>query len=253
MSGNPTLALANDLAGIEGLATAGLAARTAADTWATRSVAVTASTGLSVSNGDGVAGNPTLAGLAASETVIGVAELATQTETNDGTDDARIVTPLKLVTRPGTIRQIVSTQTGAVATGATVLPVDDTIPTQSGPVEGNEYMTLAITPRATTNKLRIDVTINLSSDAAPMGISAALFQDTTANALAVVFGHVSAVSAGVILTFSHVMDAGTTSSTTFKVRAGPQTAATLTFNGAAGGRYFGGVFASSIRITEYVP
>jgi hypothetical protein len=36
---------------------------------------------------------------AASETVAGIAELATQTETNTGTDDARIVTPLKLASR----------------------------------------------------------------------------------------------------------------------------------------------------------
>lgn len=38
-------------------------------------------------------------GAAASETVAGIAELATQGETNTGTDDARIVTPLKLQTR----------------------------------------------------------------------------------------------------------------------------------------------------------
>jgi hypothetical protein len=36
---------------------------------------------------------------AASETVAGVAEIATQTETNTGTDDARMVTPLKFQTR----------------------------------------------------------------------------------------------------------------------------------------------------------
>lgn len=34
----------------------------------------------------------------ASETVKGIAEIATQAETNTGTDDARLVTPLKLVT-----------------------------------------------------------------------------------------------------------------------------------------------------------
>lgn len=38
---------------------------------------------------------------AASETTAGVAELATQTETNAGTDDARIVTPLKLAAWSG--------------------------------------------------------------------------------------------------------------------------------------------------------
>lgn len=37
---------------------------------------------------------------AASETVSGTAELATQAETDAGTDDARIVTPLKLATSP---------------------------------------------------------------------------------------------------------------------------------------------------------
>jgi hypothetical protein len=36
---------------------------------------------------------------AASETVSGIAELATQAETNAGTDDARIVTPLKFITK----------------------------------------------------------------------------------------------------------------------------------------------------------
>ena len=39
-----------------------------------------------------------LAGRTASESRTGIAELATQTEVNDGTDDARIVTPLKLKT-----------------------------------------------------------------------------------------------------------------------------------------------------------
>lgn len=59
VTGDPTFALANDLAAVEGLATAGLAARTALDTWATRTI--TAGAGVTVSNGDGVAGNPTIA------------------------------------------------------------------------------------------------------------------------------------------------------------------------------------------------
>jgi len=71
--GNPTLALANDLAALEGLGSTGIAVRTAADTWAQRSIAVTAGTGLAVSQGDGVAGNPTLSGVDASTTVKGVA------------------------------------------------------------------------------------------------------------------------------------------------------------------------------------
>lgn len=57
-AGTITIGLADDLAAVEGLATTGLATRTAADTWTTRSVA--AGTGISVANGDGVAANPTV-------------------------------------------------------------------------------------------------------------------------------------------------------------------------------------------------
>lgn len=59
VSGNPTLALANDLSALEGLASTGLAARTATDTWSQRAITGT-SAEITVSNGDGVSGNPTL-------------------------------------------------------------------------------------------------------------------------------------------------------------------------------------------------
>lgn len=59
VAGNPTLVLANDLAAVEGLASNGMAARTATDTWAVRTITAGASIG--VTNGDGVAGNPTIA------------------------------------------------------------------------------------------------------------------------------------------------------------------------------------------------
>lgn len=58
-SGTIALSLANDLAGVEGLTTNGFAARTATDTWATRTLTGT-SDRLTVVNGDGIAGNPTL-------------------------------------------------------------------------------------------------------------------------------------------------------------------------------------------------
>ncbi|MEX0853646.1 MAG: DUF2793 domain-containing protein [Bauldia sp.] len=59
VAGNPTLAPANDLAGLEGLAGSGIAVRTAADTWAQRTI--TGSNGVAVAIGDGVAGNPAIA------------------------------------------------------------------------------------------------------------------------------------------------------------------------------------------------
>ena len=47
------------------------------------------------------------------------------------------------------------------------------------------------------------------------------------------------------------MTAGTTSATTFRVRAGLNSAGTTTFNGASSARYYGGTLASSITIKEY--
>lgn len=59
VGGDPTFALADDLAAVEGLATTGYAVRTAADTWATRSISGTAGN-VDVTNGDGVASNTSI-------------------------------------------------------------------------------------------------------------------------------------------------------------------------------------------------
>lgn len=59
VSGNPTLALANDLSALEALSSTGFAARTTTDTWAQRTITGT-SNEVCVTNGDGVSGNPTL-------------------------------------------------------------------------------------------------------------------------------------------------------------------------------------------------
>lgn len=150
----------------------------------------------------------------------------------------------------GVVVQMVSTQTGAVATGTGVLPFDDTIPQNT---EGDEYMTLAITPTNAAHKLRIEVVIFLANTAGSRNKCAALFQDTTANALAC--GYLAQLTANFTdqLSFIHHMTAGTTSSTTFKVRAGTDTGGTNTINGTSSARRYGGTLASSITITEYVP
>ena len=59
VAGNPSFALDADLQAISQLASTGLAARTAADTWAQRTITGTANK-ITVTNGDGVSGNPTL-------------------------------------------------------------------------------------------------------------------------------------------------------------------------------------------------
>jgi hypothetical protein len=59
-TGSLTLALANDLAAVEGLSTTGIAVRTGTDTWATRAITGTANQ-IAVTNGNGVSGAPTIA------------------------------------------------------------------------------------------------------------------------------------------------------------------------------------------------
>ena len=137
--------------------------------------------------------------------------------------------------------------TGAVATGTTTIPEDDTIPQIT---EGDQYMSLAITPTNASNKLVIDVIVNLSINAATT-LSSVLFQDATVNALAAMSGYMASSTAPINLCFRYVMAAGTTSSTTFRVRCGGASAGTTTFNGRGSGRIFGGVMASSITIKEY--
>ncbi len=143
--------------------------------------------------------------------------------------------------------QVVNTQTGAVATGTTQIPADDTIPQNT---EGDQYMSLAVTPTNSSNKLKIDVSLIVASSAAAYVMTAALFQDSTSDSLAAAYEVIRAANDAVIINFIHFMTAGTASSTTFKVRAGTDAAGTTTFNGAAGSRGLGGVLASSITITE---
>jgi hypothetical protein len=148
---------------------------------------------------------------------------------------------------PGMVLQRVSTLTGAVATGTTTIPFDDTIPQNT---EGTQFMSLSITPKSATSILVIEVCAYLTSSVA-IGIPGSLFQDSTASALAAALTETTTSGGGESLNFTHIMTSGTTSSTTFKFRAGPTGAATVTFNGSGGGRIFGGVMASSMRITEY--
>lgn len=147
--------------------------------------------------------------------------------------------------------QTVSVETGAVATGTTTIPFDDTIPQNT---EGDQYMSLSITPKSATSKLIIDVVVNLANSAASGNImTATLLQDSTANALAAAWQINGGANFVVSIAFRHIMTSGTTSATTFKVRAGLNVAGTTTFNGQAAGRIYGGVLASSIVIQEVLP
>jgi len=146
----------------------------------------------------------------------------------------------------GKIVQVVNVMDGAYATGTTLIPTT-TIPQNT---EGDEYMTLAITPTSATNKLLITVTVNIGASTTVL-LCTALFQDSTANAVGSAMMDIGQNDVPSAITYSHYMASGTTSATTFKVRCGLTTSGTCTFNGGSGsGLYYGGVMSSSITIME---
>lgn len=154
----------------------------------------------------------------------------------------------------GAVVQVQNTDDNAFHDITTAMPVDDTIPQKT---EGDEVMTCAITPKATTNKLKIEVKVVAGVDSdSRSNVGVALFQDDTANALAGAIQTVTKGSGGssdVIgtIAFTHYMEAGTTSATTFKVRVGMETGQSdVSVNGTKGARLYGGVMSSSITITE---
>ncbi len=171
---------------------------------------------------------------------------------DEGGDAALTVGTTGIVTIPawippaGAVVQVVNTQTGAVATGTTTMPEDDTIPQIT---EGTEFMTLAITPTSATNKLFIQIKYAWSFTANDDMISA-LFQDSTAGALAAMQNTTGLADRRNNSSFNHFMTAGTTSATTFKFRMGGGSSGTVTFNGISSGRLGGGVSASSMTIME---
>ena len=93
---------------------------------------------------------------AASETTSGIAEIATQTEVNTGTDDLRIVTPLKLATWSGRIKKYATSIGDGSATSYTVthnLASLDVAVTVFNNSTGDEV--IADVTHATTNTLTI--------------------------------------------------------------------------------------------------
>jgi hypothetical protein len=150
------------------------------------------------------------------------------------------------VTGASKIVQVVNTTDVVYSSGTTVMPWDDTIPQNT---EGDEHMSLAITPTNSSNNLLIEVQV-LGSTSSGTHYVAALFQDSTAGSLAAGWFTPVTTNTGGNVVFTHFMAAGTTSATTFKVRCGPSGAATFNFNGYAGARKLGSVGVSSITITE---
>lgn len=146
---------------------------------------------------------------------------------------------------PGTERQSKYTRDGNYAANAGTIPSDDTIPQNT---EGAEYMSLAITPTSAVNLLQVSAAGYFSVGGAGEYLTMAMFRDAVSNAAVSTQQSMNTADPSRLGLYYEVIS-GTTSSTTFAVRAGAIVNTTY-FNGYSAARKLGGSLDSYIRIRE---
>jgi len=150
------------------------------------------------------------------------------------------------IKKPGNIVQLQRSTINSLDTTTVAIPFDNTIPQNT---EGKQFLSLAITPASKLNLLYVDVSATLAGVSGNQ-YAMALFQDSTVNALCCTsYTANNGIYQSVLQYF---VQAGTTSTTTFKMRAGPpNTSTTLVLNGNYDStQKYGGVLISQINIQE---
>lgn len=156
----------------------------------------------------------------------------------------------KAVSAGKLVQRVEATPYTTWSTTTTAIPNDDTIPQNT---EGSEYVTVTITPKSASNRLVIEACASALSADGLRTVTGAIYQDSTANALAAAQITITAANYMAPLSVRHEMAAGTTSATTFKFRLGTAAGGTASINGNTSGRTLGGVNSVRISVTEIAP
>lgn len=146
----------------------------------------------------------------------------------------------------GTFVKQVRASTSTAGSTATAIPVDDTIPQIT---EGAEVLTVSITPSNSANILVIQYCFGGSYESSTNTyFTSALFQDSTANAL---YSQLESRSVrGFNVKGVYYMTAGTTSSTTFRLRVGGDVGTVYWLSDIGTAKYSTSNIATLI-VTEY--
>lgn len=150
----------------------------------------------------------------------------------------------------GTIAQVVRDVETVYTTCGTIMPVDDTIPQSA---EGDEILSVSITPTNAASTLLITVDLNVQLAIASGLFASAVFVDSVANAIAGRVGTSPTTGRVETSNYTHSLSAGSTTARTYKVRAGSATATDLKINGDDATRLLGGVMSSSLSVVEILP
>jgi len=148
----------------------------------------------------------------------------------------------------GNYVQSVTTSSGAVATGNTAMPYDDTQPLAAEGTAFSNVLDTTITPKYSTSKLRVTLVANLTNSGGAKQIMA-LYRDT-GDAVTACVMEVATANQEQVMVIQYEVTSGSTSSTTFKMRAGTNGGDTMTLNGSAGARKLGGYLISRMTIEE---
>lgn len=146
------------------------------------------------------------------------------------------------------IAQVVRDTDATYSSITTDLPVDNSVPQIT---EGDEILSVAITPKAATSTLRIRFSASVGASSAGQ-VGAGLFVDATAAALNADGVRVNSAAGTAKLYIEHTVSAASTSARTYRIRVGPDAGgpATAFVNGDNTGRLFGGVSLATLEVEE---
>lgn len=159
----------------------------------------------------------------------------------------------KIVNTGGGILQQKVAITTSVFSGMAVIPNDNTIPQNT---EGTEIVTVTITPKSLSSRLRVIGIACLYGSAGDYPATLALFRDSVADAIASTVFHGSASGASYAQGVPVGCDIATPSlsSITFKMRAGGASGGgSVGCNRDTNGNSRGGTETSLLEVVEYIP
>lgn len=133
--------------------------------------------------------------------------------------------------------------TASTAISTPRIPLDDTTPLIS---EGTEILTANITPRSSSNKIRITIDgFGYTTGTGAVGIWA-IFRDSTC-----IYAKVQGINPIYVdISTTYVDSPASTSEKTYSVRISSNNLGSIYMNGSNAGRYFGGVAACTMRLEE---
>lgn len=146
----------------------------------------------------------------------------------------------------GSIVQTVFASSTVYGASSATIPLNNTIPQAT---QGTQILTASITPKASSHKVLIEVTVHIAP-AVTQSAVAALFRGAAANALAAgVAGGINDTNGVTSITFHFVDSPASESAQTYNIRVGAGSG-NIYINGIAAGQRYGGALACQITLKE---